>query len=96
MTDWRPHWARLESKLVTLLEGLPSLPVEDRASVLHYVEHNEFALAFEELCCCLKQGRLRISPAQYEMIVDLQTTMDIQNVAEAIRDLIERRTQSLP
>jgi hypothetical protein len=90
MTDWRPHWAKLESGLVTLLEGLPSLPTEDRASVLHYIDHNEYGLAFEELCSCLKQERLHISSAQYEMIVNLQTMMKIQNVAESIRDLIER------
>ena len=90
MTDWRSHWEKLESSLRALLEGFPSLPTEQRGSVLHYIDHNEFGLAFEELCSCIQQGRLPISSAQYETLVDLQTMMKMREIAETVRDLIVR------
>jgi hypothetical protein len=89
MIDRRAHWAKLESVLRTLLQGLPSLPARDRANIVDYIDHNELGLAFELLCWCLREGRLPISPAQYELIVSLQAMMKIQGVAETVRDLVE-------
>jgi hypothetical protein len=90
MSDLRAHWAKLETLLRTLLEEFPSLPARDRATVVDYIDHNEHGLAFERLCFCLKEERLPLSPPQYEMIVNLQGMMRIQNVAETVRDLVER------
>jgi hypothetical protein len=88
MTDLHNQWAKVEAALKTLLPSLSTLTEEERAQVLHYVDHNEHGLALEELCFALRAREAAIAPSQSEAIVELQTMMKLRNFAEIVSHLV--------
>jgi hypothetical protein len=88
MTDLRDPWAKVEAALRTLLADLPTLTDEERTQVQHYIDHNEFGLALEDLCFAIKVKGAAITPSRYEAILSLQTMMKMRAMAETVGHLV--------
>ena len=78
MTDLHGHWAVLETRLLGLLAGFATLPTSDTDNIRHYIDHNEFGLAFEMLVDAIVEHGLQPDNAQQVALISVANSMGIE------------------
>jgi len=55
------------------------LSQEDINNIEEFLEHNEYGIAFEELCSAIEQENISLNHAQYEEIVSIGKLMKMDS-----------------
>jgi hypothetical protein len=102
------HWENLEQQFAVLLDRLANIaPDLDVRGVQHYLDHNEFGLALEQLGWVLVERHAPIPISIVQSIEELARRMtlapesfslsELQDLAKlGQRDLEDERERSLP
>jgi hypothetical protein len=81
-SEYAELWAELERRLVAVIDRLEGvLPTKDRHYALDFIDHNEFALAWEQVVDALTEDEITITGADLHELLEIASLMEIPPTA---------------
>ncbi|MCL2855586.1 MAG: MafI family immunity protein [Defluviitaleaceae bacterium] len=78
MTDYQLLGQLISSTIVLISKDLALIP-HDKKEICVFIEHNEWGLAFEQLCAALWQDRIAVSQEKYDAIKAMGEIMELES-----------------
>jgi hypothetical protein len=71
-------WAGVDSRLRTVVDELATkIAAGDIATILHFLDHDEYGVAFEMLRDLLIENQTQVPAATFDTLVELARMMDL-------------------